>query len=441
MKNVDLLLGLQWGDEGKGAFVDRLVPEYDLVARFQGGPNAGHTLEFDGKKFVLHTIPSGIFREGIVNVIGNGVVLDPIMFVKEINGIKSIVPDCFERLIVSDKSKIILPTHRFIDDCNECVKKDSKIGSTCKGIGPTYQDDVGRIGLRMGDVFKEDFKEKYISLTKNHMKYLRSFDYDIESSKIDDMSLNDLELKFFKAINFIIDNVQIKNTEYLLNEGIANDDLWILAEGAQGTLLDNQFGTYPYVTSSNVTASGVSVGLGIPPTAIENVYGIFKAYTTRVGSGPFPTELFDGVKLLDDDGKGMHQVGNEFGATTGRIRRCGWLDLPALKYACMVNGVTHLFMTKADVLSSANGFKKIKVAIGYQHKMGDIVTDFYPDRLDEIDHPIYKQFDSWPNIRGLNALGKIPKELQIYMDFIQKETGINIKMISTGPGRDDMLIC
>lgn len=438
MENLNVILGLQFGDEGKGKIVDFLTPDYHIVARFQGGPNAGHTLEFNGKKHILHTIPSGIFREGIVNVIGNGVVVDPTTLFKEINSIRSDAPDCLDRLIVSDKAKIIIPTHRFIDDCNEWRKAADKIGSTCKGIGPTYQDDAGRIGLRMGDIFKEDFEEKYFSLKDLHIIYLQTFNYP-GGSKIDNMSLNELEEKFFEAIEFIRDNVQVKNTEYYLNEAMVFEKT-ILAEGAQGTLLDIQFGTYPYVTSSNVTAGGVAVGLGIPPNKIGHVYGIFKAYTTRVGNGLFPTELFDGMKLLDNDGKKMHEVGHEFGATTGRVRRCGWLDLPALKYACMINGVTELIMTKADVLSSANGFDHIRVCTGYQMKNGFTKTQFYPDKLDEISYPIYRQFEPWTDIYGIDSMDQIPKQLQDYIDFIQDILGIPIRMVSTGSDRDHMVL-
>lgn len=440
-KNVDVLLGLQWGDEGKGAFVDRLVDTagYDIVARFQGGPNAGHTLEFEGQKHVLHTVPSGIFRENVMNVIGNGVVVDPKILSKEIHGIQKLVPDCLERIIVSDKAKLILPTHRFVDDCNEWLKGDKKIGSTSKGIGPTYESDVARTGLRIGDVFRSDFEERYLNLKDIHVRYLLGFNYPLGNSKIDGMFLNILQDKFFEAITFIKKNVRVENVEHYINEQVEKD-LWILAEGAQGTLLDNQFGTYPFVTSSNVTSGGVAVGLGVPPTAIENVYGIFKAYTTRVGNGPFTTELFDGVKLLDDDGKKMFEIGKEVGATTGRIRRCGWLDLPALKYACMINGVTELFMTKADVLSSVNSFKTIKVATSYKMKNGGVSDKFCPDKLDEIDCPIYQEFTPWPDIYGIDSLEDIPKQLNLYVTFIQDYLKLPIRMISTGPDRVHLIL-
>ncbi len=440
MKNLDVLLGLQFGDEGKGAFVDRLVPDYDIVARFQGGPNAGHTLEFNGKKHILHTIPSGIFRQGVINIIGNGVVVDPTTLFKEINSIRSDAPDCLDRLIVSDKAKIIIPTHRFIDDCNEWKKGRRKIGSTIKGIGPTYGDDVGRIGFRIGDLFKKDWEIIYLSLKDVHIKYLQSFSYPLGVSKINDMSLNELEEKFFEAIEFIRKNVQVKNTEYYLNEALENDK-FILAEGAQGTLLDIQFGTYPFVTSSNVTSGGVAVGLGIPPNQLEHVYGIFKAYTTRVGNGPFITELYlkDDPNFQNPAGKKMAEVGKESGSTTGRPRRCGWLDLPALKYACMINGVTELLMTKADVLSSSNGFEHIRVATGYHMKTWYIGDRFYPDKLDEIVYPVYKQFESWPDIYGIDSMDQIPKQLQDYIDFIQDYLGIPIRMVSTGPDRDHVV--
>ncbi len=434
-KNVDVLLGLQWGDEGKGAFIDRLTIDYDIVARFQGGPNAGHTLEFDGQKHVLHLIPSGIFRDDIMNVIGNGVVIEPVIFRKEILDIHSKFSiDVASRLILSNKAKLILPTHRLLDAANEFVKGKDKIGSTGKGIGPCYQDDKARIGLRVGDIFKPDFKEKYLKLKDIHMSLLLNhFNFPSEKHVIDNEKLSVYEENWFRGID-VLKSFKIEETEYYLNQAI-DVDKKILVEGAQGTLLDVEFGTYPMVTSSNVVSGGVCTGLGIGPNKIGDVIGIFKAYTTRVGNGPFPTELFDGEKLLDVEGKTMHEVGKEFGATTGRIRRCGWLDLPALKYACMVNGVTKLYMTKADVLSLNNGFDRVKVAVGYQLKNHTNLFEFRPDSLDEIDSIIYKEFQSWPKLAG----SYYPNELQDYVKSIEEETGIKIEMISIGPDRTEVL--
>ncbi len=435
MGKVDIVLGLQYGDEGKGKIVDVLTPYYKAVARFQGGPNAGHTLEFDGQKHVLHLIPSGIFRDDIMNVIGNGVVIEPVIFRKEILDIHSKFSiDVASRLILSNKAKLILPTHRLLDAANEFSKGKDKIGSTGKGIGPCYQDDKARIGLRVGDILKPDFKEKYLKLKDIHMSLLLNhFNFPSEKHVIDNEKLSVYEESWFRGID-VFKSFKIDETEYYLN-GLINSEKKILAEGAQGSLLDIEFGTFPMVTSSNVVSGGVCTGLGIGPNKIGEVIGIFKAYTTRVGNGPFPTELFDGIKLLDQAGETMHKVGKELGATTGRIRRCGWLDLPALKYACMVNGVTNLYMTKADVLSFNNGFDLIKVAVGYELKNGTNIFKFKPDSLDEIKRPIYREFESWPKLE----LTSYPHELRDYVRFIEEEIGVKVEMISIGPDRTEVL--
>lgn len=434
-KKADILIGLQWGDEGKGAFIDRLTPKYKAIARFQGGPNAGHTLEFDGKKHVLHLIPSGIFRDDVMNVIGNGVVIEPVIFRQEVLDIHSKFGiDVASRLIISNKAKLILPTHRLLDAANEFAKGKNKIGSTGKGIGPTYQDDKARTGLRVGDIFKPDFKERYLNLKERHMSLLLNhFVFPSIKHVIDEEKLSSYEERWFQGIE-VLKTLRIEETEYYLN-GIINNGGSVLAEGAQGALLDIEFGTYPMVTSSNVVSGGVCTGLGIGPNKIGDVIGIFKAYTTRVGNGPFPTELFDGIDLLDQEGETMHKVGKEFGATTGRIRRCGWLDLPALKYACMVSGVTKLYMTKADVLSLNHGFDRIKIAVGYELKDGRNIFKFKPDSLDEILRPIYKEFESWPELKNSDY----PHQLQDYVKFIESETGIKIEMISIGPDRTEVL--
>ncbi len=438
MKNLDVLLGLQFGDEGKGKIVDVFTPDYDIVARFQGGPNAGHTLEFNGKKHVLHTIPSGIFREGVVNIIGNGVVVDPTTLLKEINSIRSDVPDVLDRLIISDKAKIIIPTHRFIDASNEFKKGDSKIGSTKKGIGPTYEDDVGRIGLRINDIFKEDFEEKYLNLKEYHIEKLLSANYSPYSYKVDDQSLEELEIKFFRSIEYIRENVEIKTTEYFINDKLKLGKN-ILAEGAQGTLLDKEFGTYPFVTSSNVISGGVCIGLGVPPNSIRNVYGVLKAYTTRVGNGPFISELYDGESLFNEYGEKMQRCGNEFGSTTSRIRRCGWLDLPALKYACMINGVSQLFMTKVDVLSVSNGFDKISVVTSYKSDDNNLPI-FVPNIPDKNVECVVKHFKPWSSMFGINSIDKIPKELMYYIGFIEEYLELPITMVSTGPDRSHIVV-
>lgn len=415
---VDLLLGLQWGDEGKGKIVDVLTKDYDIIARFQGGPNAGHTLEFDGIKHVLRTIPSGIFHKESMNVIGNGVVIDPVVFVKELEGLDQFKIDYKKTLIVSRKAHIIIPTHRLLDAASETSKGKAKIGSTLKGIGPTYMDKTGRNGIRIGDLELENWKEKYRALANKHESMISFYDVAIE------YDLEELEKEFFAAVEKLKELQFIDSEEYL-NSAIKEGQT-ILAEGAQGSLLDIDFGTYPFVTSSNTTAAGACTGLGIAPNKVKEVYGIFKAYTTRVGSGPFPTELFDEVGLK------MAKIGNEFGAVTGRPRRCGWLDLIALKYAVQVNGVTQLMMMKGDVLS---GFKTINVCTAYEYK-GEIINHFPYNIEPENVTPIYTELKGWnEDLTGMTEASQLPKALNDYIDFLEKELEVPIKIVSVGPDR------
>ena len=415
---VDLLLGLQWGDEGKGKIVDVLTQDYDIIARFQGGPNAGHTLEFDGIKHVLHTIPSGIFHENAVNVVGNGVVIDPVIFQKELDALKKFNLDIKSKLFISRKAHLILPTHRLLDAASEASKGKAKIGSTLKGIGPTYMDKTGRNGMRIGDLELSDWKEKYRSLANKHEAMISFYDVDIQ------YDLAELEADFFKAVDELKQLTFIDSEEYLYQAQKAGKK--ILAEGAQGSLLDIDFGTYPFVTSSNTTAAGACTGLGVAPNQIGDVKGIFKAYTTRVGSGPFPTELFD------EDGETMGRVGNEFGATTGRPRRCGWLDLVALKYAVRVNGVTELMMMKGDVLS---GFKKLKVCTAYNYK-GEQIEHFPFNIEAENVTPVYSEMDGWKeDLTKMTSADQLPKALNEYIDFLEKELEVPIKIVSVGPDR------
>ncbi len=415
---VDLLLGLQWGDEGKGKIVDVLTNNYDIIARFQGGPNAGHTLEFDGIKHVLHTIPSGIFHKNAINVVGNGVVIDPVIFKKELDNLQKFNLDIHSKLLISRKAHLILPTHRLLDAASEASKGKAKIGSTLKGIGPTYMDKTGRNGIRVGDLEMSDWEEKYRSLADKHESMIAYYDVQL------DYDLKDLEDDFFEAVEELKKLTFIDSEEYLYQA--QKDGKKILAEGAQGSLLDIDFGTYPYVTSSNTTAAGACTGLGVAPNQIGEVFGIFKAYATRVGSGPFPTELFDA------DGETMGRVGNEFGATTGRPRRCGWLDLVALKYAVQVNGVTALMMMKGDVLS---GFEQLKVCTSYNYK-GDIITHL-PYNIDpENITPIYTEMEGWAqDLTKMDSPDQFPKNLNDYIHFLEKELGVPIKIVSVGPDR------
>jgi len=415
---VDLLLGLQWGDEGKGKIVDVLTSNYNIIARFQGGPNAGHTLVFNGMKHVLHTIPSGIFHKEAINLVGNGVVIDPVIFKKELDKLAVHNIDYKKSLVISRKAHLILPTHRLLDAASEASKGKAKIGSTLKGIGPTYMDKTGRNGIRVGDLELDNWKEKYRVLANKHESMVSFYNVDLE------YDLDELEAEFFKAVDVLKSLNFIDSEEYL--HQAQRDGKSILAEGAQGSLLDIDFGTYPFVTSSNTTAAGACTGLGIAPNTIGDVFGIFKAYTTRVGSGPFPTELFN------EDGETMGRVGNEFGATTGRSRRCGWLDLVALRYACQVNGVTQLMMMKADVLS---GFKSLKVCTAYKYK-GEIIHHFpYNVEADNIS-PIYTDFEGWDeDLTEMNNESTLPKSLNAYIDFLEEELQIPIKVVSVGPDR------
>jgi adenylosuccinate synthase len=420
---VNLLLGLQWGDEGKGKIVDVLTSKYDIIARFQGGPNAGHTLIFDGHKHVLHTIPSGIFHKNAVNVVGNGVVIDPVIFQKEIDNLAKFNLDFKSKLLISRKAHLILPTHRLLDAASEASKGKAKIGSTLKGIGPTYMDKTGRNGMRVGDLELSDWKEKYRNLADKHIKMIDFYDVDIQ------YDLAELEVDFFKAVDDIKKLTFIDSEEYLSNAMKAGKT--ILAEGAQGSLLDIDFGTYPFVTSSNTTAAGACTGLGVPPNKIGEVFGIFKAYTTRVGSGPFPTELFDEV------GERMSKVGHEFGATTGRARRCGWLDLVALKYAVQVNGVTQLMMMKGDVLS---GFDTLKVCTSYNYK-GEEVSHL-PYNIEEHNvSPIYTEMKGWQeDLTEMTSADTLPKELMDYIKFIEDFVEVPVKIVSVGPDRKQTIL-
>ncbi len=415
---VDLLLGLQWGDEGKGKIVDVLTSNYNIIARFQGGPNAGHTLVFNGMKHVLHTIPSGIFHDDAKNLVGNGVVIDPVIFKKELDKLEDQGVNYRISLLISRKAHLILPTHRLLDAASETAKGKAKIGSTLKGIGPTYMDKTGRNGIRVGDIELENWKDKYRALANKHIAMIDFYNVNIQ------YDLDELEAEFFEAIEVLKSLTFIDSEEYIFQAQKNGDS--ILAEGAQGSLLDIDFGTYPFVTSSNTTAAGACTGLGIAPNKIGEVFGIFKAYTTRVGSGPFPTELFD------EDGETMGHVGQEFGATTGRSRRCGWLDLIALKYACQINGVTQLMMMKADVLS---GFKSLKICTAYKYK-GETISHLPFNIEAENVSPIYTELKGWKeDLTEMENASQLPKELNDYIDFLEKELEIPIKLVSVGPDR------
>lgn len=420
---IDLLLGLQWGDEGKGKIVDVLTKNYDIIARFQGGPNAGHTLIFDGNKHVLHTIPSGIFHERAINVVGNGVVIDPVIFKKELDNLSSYNIDFKTKLLISRKAHIILPTHRLLDAASEKMKGKLKIGSTLKGIGPTYMDKTGRNGLRIGDLEMSDWKDRYKALTAKHLNMIKFYDVEL------DYDLDSLEQEFNQAVKVLKELSFIDSEEYInqaLSEGKS-----ILAEGAQGSLLDVDFGTYPFVTSSNTTAAGACTGLGVAPNKIGDVFGIFKAYTTRVGSGPFPTELFDA------DGAEMSKVGHEFGATTGRPRRCGWLDLIALKYAVQINGVTQLMMMKGDVLS---GFDTLKACTSYNYKGEDIFH--LPYNIEEENVKVnYTEFEGWQeDLTAMTEAGQLPKNLNDYIAFIEDFVNVKVSIVSVGPDRKQTIM-
>ena len=419
-KKLDVVLGLQWGDEGKGKVVDVLTPSYKVVARFQGGPNAGHSLVFDGDSFVLHTVPSGIFRQGTVNVIGNGVVVDPVILMEEISAIEKMVGDVTGKIVISKRAHLILPTHRMLDAASEAAKGKSKIGSTLKGIGPTYMDKTGRNGLRFGDILSPDFLDKYNALKQKHFGLLAQYDFQYDITEYEKQWMAAVEA--LKRFPFIDTEVYVN---HLLDQGTP-----ILAEGAQGSLLDIDFGTYPFVTSSNTLTAGVCTGLGIAPSRVGKVYGIFKAYCTRVGSGPFPTELFD------QDGERLRQIGHEFGATTGRPRRTGWLDMVALKYAVMMNGVTDLIMMKSDVM---DGFDTIKVAVAY--KEGEQVIEDLPYDGGANVTPVYKEFPGWKTpLSALRRFEDFPEAFKQYIAFIEKETGVKVRIVSVGPDRDATVV-
>ncbi len=418
---VDVLLGLQWGDEGKGKVVDVLTPKYDVITRFQGGPNAGHTLEFNNIKHVLHTIPSGIFRDNKINIIGNGVVIDPIVFQKEIESLKKIGVDISKNLYISKKAHMILPTHRILDAASEQKKGESKIGSTLKGIGPTYKDKIGREGLRVGDLL-HNFDEKYRTRIESHKLLLDEF-YKYDYKQI----LDDCEKDWFESIK-VLKTFNIVDTEHMINNLLAENKT-VLAEGAQGTLLDIDFGSYPYVTSSNTICAGACTGLGVAPNKIGEVLGIFKAYCTRVGMGPFPTEL------LDETGANIRKAGNEYGSTTGRPRRCGWLDLVALKYSVMLNGVTQLIMMKADVLDQ---FDTIKVCVGYEID-GETIEHF-PSELNDDVKPVYIELPGWKtDLTKFKHQNEFPEEFNNYINFIEEEMGIPLTIASVGPKREQTI--
>ncbi len=417
--NIDILLGLQWGDEGKGKIVDALSPVYDIIARFQGGPNAGHSLEFNSVKHVLHLIPSGIFHADKLNIIGNGVVIDPAVFKSEIETLGPSVSELTERLIISTRANLILPGHRILDAAYEHQKGNSKIGSTLKGIGPAYTDKAGRNGLRAGDIHRKDFRDLYNDHLKGHLDILKNYDFSFD--------LKEYESGWFEGVE-MLKKFRVINTEYLLND-LSSKGKRILAEGAQGTMLDIDFGSYPFVTSSNTISAGACTGLGISPKKIGDIFGIFKAYCTRVGSGPFPTEL------EDQTGSDLRNIGNEFGSTTGRPRRCGWLDLPALRYSIMINGITKLFMTKADVLS---GFNTIKICTSYKVDGKECIE--IPFNNDAVIEPVYHELTGWKeNISEIKDYNKLPDALKQYIKFIESQTGVPVTMVSVGADREEII--
>jgi adenylosuccinate synthase len=417
---VDVILGLQWGDEGKGKIVDYFAPQYDIIARFQGGPNAGHTLYVKDKKIVLHQIPSGIFHEDKINLIGNGVVLDPVILKRECETVKPYVSDFRKNLYISQRTHVILPTHRALDKASELAKGNEKIGSTLKGIGPAYMDKTGRNGIRVGDILDKNFTTNYIKLRLKHQKLLDGMNFNEDISAWED--------EFLEAMDFMR-QFKIVNGEYFINEKLSQGKK-VLAEGAQGSMLDVDFGTFPFVTSSNTISAGVCTGLGVAPQQIKDVMGVTKAYCTRVGSGPFPTELFDAT------GDELRKIGQEFGATTGRPRRCGWIDLVALKYTCMVNGATKLIMTKADVLDA---FEQLSVCTSY--KINGEETNEVPFQMTRVDiQPVLKTFKGWNlDISRLKTEKELPAEMKTYVDFINRFLGVKVCYISNGPGRDQLI--
>ena len=416
---VDVLLGLQWGDEGKGKVVDVLTPKYDVVTRFQGGPNAGHTLEFEGQKYVLRSIPSGIFQGGKKNIIGNGVVLDPVLFRQEAESLAASGHDLTKQLCISKKAHLILPTHRVLDAAYEAAKGDAKIGTTGKGIGPTYTDKVSRNGLRVGDVLYH-FEDKYAAAKKKHEAILKALNYRYD--------ITELEKEWFEAIAYL-KRFQLIDSEHVINN-LLEEGKSVLAEGAQGTMLDVDFGSYPFVTSSNTICAGACTGLGVAPGNIGEVYGIFKAYCTRVGAGPFPTELFD------ETGEKLCALGHEFGAVTGRKRRCGWIDLVALKYAVMINGVSQLIMMKSDVLDS---FDTIKACVAY--KINGEETDEFPFDICDGVEPVYVEIPGWKtDMTQMTSEDEFPEEFNAYVSFLEEELGVPVKIVSVGPNREQTII-
>lgn len=428
MSNVDVLLGLQWGDEGKGKIVDSLTPDYDIIARFQGGPNAGHTIEFNGIKHVLHIIPSGIFHKDKINIIGNGVLVEPIIFQQEIEKLREKGVDATQNLFISKKAHLILPSHRMLDAANEQAKGKAKIGSTLKGIGPAYTDKIARCGLRIGDLLGFDFRSKYELLKAQHLEICHALKFNVDTFRLDGMTLSQYEEKWLQSLD-VIKRFQLINSEYFINKCLENGKR-VLAEGAQAAMLDIDFGTYPFVTSSSTITAGVCTGLGVAPSTIGKVMGITKAYCTRVGAGPFPTELFD------ETGSELCDKGHEYGATTGRPRRCGWIDIPALRYACMIDGITDLFVTKADVM---NDFDEVKICTSY--KIGDTQTSEIPFEYNEVKiTPVLKSFPGWKqSLTGITKYEDLPKDLINFYGAIEEMTGVHVRAVSISPDRKDIL--
>jgi adenylosuccinate synthase len=428
MTKIDVLLGLQWGDEGKGKIVDVLTPRYDVVARFQGGPNAGHTLEFNGTKHVLHIIPSGIFHKDKINLIGNGVLIEPRIFRQEIEALTEKGVDATQNLYISKKAHLILPSHRMMDAANEHAKGNMKIGSTLKGIGPAYTDKIARCGLRVGDLLYGDFRESYTLLKEQHVRQAQTLGFDISSFRIDGMSLDEYEKVWMESLD-TLRKFRFVNSEYFINQCL-KENKKVLAEGAQAMMLDIDFGTYPFVTSSNTITAGVCTGLGVAPSAIGKVMGITKAYCTRVGAGPFPTELFD------ETGHQLCEIGHEYGATTGRPRRCGWIDLPALRYACMINGVTELYVTKPDVM---NDFDIVNMCTRYE--IDGQRTDEIPFEYNTVHiNPELTPFEGWKqSLQGISSYDELPEKLRRYLAAIEERTGVSIAAVSISPDRKDVV--
>lgn len=428
MTKVDVLLGLQWGDEGKGKVVDVLTPNYDVIARFQGGPNAGHTLEFNGIKHVLRTIPSGIFHKDKINVIGNGVLIEPRIFSQEVASLREKFVEPTDNLYISKKAHLILPTHRLMDAANEQAKGNAKIGSTLKGIGPAYTDKIARTGIRVGDILEFDFKEKFEMQKYQHMQMAKMLGFDVEHFTLEGLPLEEYEKEWMASLEEL-KKFKLINSEYFINQCL-RDNKKVLAEGAQGSMLDIDFGSYPFVTSSNTVTAGVCSGLGVAPTNIGRVMGITKAYCTRVGAGPFPTELFD------EDGRRLCEIGHEFGSVTGRPRRCGWIDIPALRYVCMLNGVSDLFVTKPDVM---NDFDEVKMCTSYRIEGQE--TDELPFGFNSVEiKPVLKSFPGWKSaLSSAKSYGELPENLLSFLGAIEKETGVNVMAVSISPDRKDVI--